>query len=175
MPAVFPLFKQVNPKDKLPLNTKEIGSAGARYRRYLGGEEYNKTLAGKEWLKIFDKMRRKDPSIRRALKVAKIPVLAALWSVKSVDSENERDNRIRDFVEWNLFKGMNLTWIQFLTEALTMLEFGYSFFEKLYNNETTPYGYKTVLKELAPRSPFDVTQWVYTDKGRPDGVILQEL
>ena len=175
MAALFPLFKQVNPRDKLPTNTREIGSAGARYRRLLGGEEYNKTLAGKEGLKIFDKMRRKDPSIRRALKVAKIPVLAALWSVKSADPEKERDNRIRDFVDWNLFKGMNLTWIQFLTEALTMLEFGYSFFEKLYNNEMTPFGYKTIVKELAPRSPFDVTQWIYTNKGRPDGVILQDF
>ena len=167
---------------KTPIDTSklvEIGSAGMEYRRWPGGEEYNRELAGQTGIAVFDQMRRNDASIKRALKVAKIPVLAGKWTVLSPvqHSDNtknvERDEEIRDFVEWNLFRGMDVEWTQFLSEALTMLEFGYSFFEKLYENRETPWGTKTVLKEMAPRSVRDVLRWWYDDKGRPESVEIK--
>ena len=169
---------------KTPIDTSkltEIGSAGMEYRRWPGGEEYNRELAGQAGIRIFDQMRRNDATVKRALKVAKIPVLAGKWTVLAAvqhsDSEkvSDRDEEIRDFVEWNLFRGMDIDFTQFLSEALTMLEFGYSFFEKLFENRETPWGTKTVLRELAPRSVQDVLRWWYTDKGRPDYVEMKDF
>ena len=155
-------------EDVETLKGPEIGSAGARWRRdVLGGEEYNKVVAGRAGLKVFDKMRRQDATVKRSLKVAKTPIVSGRWFVASADPSNEKDNEVRDFIKWTLFNGMEASWTQFLTEALTMLEFGYSFFEKIYANQMTPFGTRTVLKEFAPRAQIDVIEWKYDSKGRP--------
>ena len=155
-------------EDVATLKGPEIGSAGARWRRdILGGEEYNKVVAGRAGLKVFDKMRRQDATVKRSLKVAKTPIVSGRWFVASADPSNEKDNEVRDFIKWTLFNGMEASWTQFLTEALTMLEFGYSFFEKIYANQMTPFGTRTVLKEFAPRAQIDVIEWKYDSKGRP--------
>ena len=155
-------------------STIEIGSAGTRYRREIpGGEEYNTVVAGIRGLEVFDRMRRSDATVRRALRIAKTPVLSGRWYISSADPGNTRHDNVRDFVKWCLFSNMRSSWTQFLTEALTMLEFGYSFFEKVYMNESTPFGMRTVLKEMAPRSPFDVEYWRYDNKGRPTSVEMR--
>jgi len=148
----------------------EVGSASTRFRRVIGGEEYNPNLRGQQAFKAYDKMRRTDATVRSTLELAKTPILSGQWFVKSADPNSDQDNEIRDFVEWCLFQGMESGWNQFLTEALTMLDFGYSFFEKVYINAYTPFGLKTIWYEFAPRSIFTVDEWVYDTKGRPSRV-----
>ena len=40
------------------------------------------------------------------------------------------DKEIADFVDWNLFENMTMTWDDFLRHALLMLPFGFMVFEK---------------------------------------------
>ena len=146
----------------------EIGSTSFAWRRLtIGGEEYNKNLRGIQAYKTYDKMRRTDGTVKSTLELAKAPILSGQWFVKSADPKSEQHNEIRDFVEWALFQGMKLGWNQFLTEALTMLDFGYSLFEKVYANQETPFGLRTIWYEFAPRSILSVDEWEYSKKGRP--------
>ena len=152
----------------------ERGAAGTRERRdWPGNEEYNRTLAGMRGLRVFDKMRRSDSTVAASLRLVKTPVLAASWFVEAPDPEDEEGMEIREFVEWNLFEALENGWMQFLSDCLTMMDFGYSFFEKLYANEMTPWGTRTVLREFAPRSPLDVIRWHYDMHGRPVEVEMQ--
>lgn len=153
----------------------EVGSASFAYRRVIGGEEYSPKLKGKAAFRIYDKMRRTDSTVKSTLELAKAPILSGQWFVKSSNPENEQDNEVRDFVEWALFQGMKLGWNQFLTEALTMLDFGYSFFEKVYINAETPFGIKTIWYEFAPRSILNVDEWEYDSKGRPIRVVTSNF
>ena len=152
----------------------ERGAASTKAKRdWLGLEEYNPRLRGIQGLRVFDKMRRSDSTVAASLKLVKTPVLAASWFVESPDPEDEELVELTEFVEWNLFRAMTNGWMQFLSDALTMMEFGYSFFEKLYANEMTPWGTRTVLRELAPRSPLDVIRWHYDMHGRPQVVEME--
>ena len=110
----------------------EIGSAGTRWRRLLGGEEYNATLAGQAGLTVFDKMRRSDASVRAALRWAKTPVLAARWSIDAADREDPESVKQAEFIEKALFEWMSISWEQILMEAMLMLDFGYYMFELVF-------------------------------------------
>jgi len=138
--------------------------------------EYNFDMRGKQGLQNFDKMRRSDSTIRATLRLVKTPVLAARWYIEPA-SESTRDKNVADFVWKNLTKWMTMSWPQFITEALLMMDFGYYMFEKVYDmgenvtSEKEARG-KVVWRKLAPRHPMDVNQWFYDLNGGPDGVEL---
>lgn len=156
------------------LTGKEIGSAGSDYRRTMGGEEYNLTLAGPEGIRIFDKMRRSDGAVRQSLRIAKTPVLAGRWFVEAADPGDKTSQMQADFIEHALFHGMTSSWFEFLTEALLMLDFGYYFFEKVFEVREVPEGDRSVMRAVwrkwAPRHPLDVEEWEYDAHGGPNGV-----
>ena len=152
---------------------REKGVAGISYEKdVFGGSEYLHKLAGRQGVEVFDKMRRSDPIVRRTLRLAKTPILQGRWFVKSADESSKRDVEIRDFVEWCLFKGMETGWTQLLKEILGMLDFGFSVFEKVFHSTTTPFGRRTILKDLAPRGQSSLQEFVYNTKGRPIGMIM---
>ena len=146
----------------------EVGSSGNRHRNeYLGGLEYNYKLRGHSGTKIYDKMRRSDPVVRRALRVAKTPVLAGRWFVEADEEANAQQLEMKEFIEWCLFENMETNWILFIKEALSMLDFGHSIFEKVYRTTSTPFGRRTILEDLAPRSQTSIMKFLYDSKGRP--------
>ena len=152
----------------------EVGSAGDKFKKsILGGDEYNKKLAGQRGYRIYDEMRRSDSVVRRTLRLAKAPVLAGRWFVESAKPGEERYDEMAKFVEWCLLEGGLHKWTQFIVEALTMLDFGFSAFEKVYVNKDTPFGFRTILYDLPQRTVFSTVNWEYSDKGRPIALILK--
>ncbi len=155
-----------------PVLQKELGSAGARWRRLLGAEEYNVALAGHEGIKKFDEMRRQDAAVRASLRLAKTPVLTARWSVEPAKRGDEEAEAQAEFIEYALFDAMTIDWDQILMEALLMLDFGYYMFEKVFTVKTWEGKQRVCWQKWAPRHPIDVTPngWVYDNHGGPDGV-----
>ncbi len=151
---------------------KEIGSAGTRWRRTLGGEEYNTTLAGQNGLDIYDKMRRGDAAVRTSLRLAKTPVLAARWGVDAADRQDPESVKQAEFIEDALFELMSISWEQILMEAMLMLDFGYYMFEPVFTVKMWQGQPRNVWQKWAPRHPTDVTGngWEYDDHGGPEGV-----
>jgi hypothetical protein len=140
-------------------------------------QEHNPKLRGIEGLREYDKMRRSDGTVRGTLRLAKTPILAARWFMVP-DSESTRDQNVADFIWNNLTKWMTMSWPQFLTEALLMLDFGYYGFEKVFEKgelitaDPDAKG-KVVWQKLAPRHPMDIIEWKYDANGGPALALMQ--
>lgn len=146
---------------------QEVGSTGTRWRRAIGGDEYNSELRGKAGLRAYDRMRRSDGTVAGALKIAKTPVLQAEWWIDSAEPGNDQQDMIAEFVEMALFEWQTIGWTQFLTECLTMLDFGYSFFEKVFRFTTWRQRNRVIWKKFAPRDVEDVQEWEFDSRGGP--------
>lgn len=148
----------------------ELGSAGTRWRKVLGGHEYNPELQGLRGLDIYDRMRRSDSTVKQSLRIAKAPVVQGRWWVDSARPGQRLYDEMAEFVTHALFDWQTIGWTQFLLEALTCLDFGYSFFEKVYYPFEWKGKERIIWRKFAPRSPFDVVEWVYGADGGPEFV-----
>lgn len=149
----------------------ELGTAVASPWTAWTRREYNADLFGYKGLRVYDKMRKSDGTVRGTMRLAKTPVLAAQWGIKPA-SDSTRDVNIANFVWDNLCNWMSMSWSQFVTESLLMLDFGYYMFEKVFDygenvtNDPRARG-KVVWKKFAPRHPMDVKEWFFDLNGGP--------
>jgi hypothetical protein len=151
--------------------TSELGTAVASPWTAWTRREYNNDLIGYKGLRVYDKMRKSDGSVRGTLRLAKTPVLAGQWGIKPA-SDNVRDINIANFVWNNLTVWMSTSFSQFITESLLMLDFGYYMFEKVFARGETVTADpsakgKLVWKKFAPRHPMDVKEWYMDLNGGP--------
>jgi len=93
--------------------------------------EHYPPLRWPENIKVYDQMRRSDGQVQAVLLVLELPIRATRWYIEP-GSEEDRDQEIAEFVQKNLFEGMEHTWDDFLRKVLTMLPFGHAVFEKVY-------------------------------------------
>jgi len=151
----------------------ELGSTGSTMYGHFLRDEYNPALRGQAGLRRFDEMRRSDAAIRASLRLLKTPVLAGRWFVQPA-SNSARDKKIADFIWKCLTEYMSISWMDLLTQALLMLDFGYFMFEKVFDNRVVDGEQRVVWKKLAPRHPLDVTQWWWDENGGPRGVTMYD-
>lgn len=150
-----------------------LNEAGASWTKILWGfisEEYNPDLTGANGLKKYDEMRKSDAQVFATLLAMELPIRSTLWTIEPGETEAEdgeyittdEDYIIANFIEKALFEKMEITWDDFLRQALTMTTFWFSLFEKVFKFE----GDKIVLKKLAQRLPWSVFKWE-TAEGQP--------
>jgi len=132
-------------------------------------EEWNPKLRDKQGLREFYRMKRQDGIVRGSLLLLKTPIKAGRWFVEP-GSDSDRDKKISQFVEDNLFEKLNVSWSRVLDDILLMCEYGHMTFEKVFEFDTAG---KLCLRKLAPRHPLDVRDWKYDDNGGPDGVVME--
>ncbi|HEY0108970.1 MAG TPA: DUF935 family protein [Fibrella sp.] len=167
---------QNNPKN-LPQNAgRELGKSGTRINSgYISAEEYNRRLTGTNAIVMYDTMRRSDSTIRAALQVVKLPLQSAEWDIKAaVNAKGEveaEDQRKADFIRREMFDRA-VNWDRFLRESLTMLDFGYSVFEKVWEPVTYEGVQLIGIRKLAYRKQITIQQWT-TGKEEGDGVTQQ--
>lgn len=156
------------PKDA----TKEIGASGTLIQNgIITGEEYNRNLIGKQALAVYDEMRRSDSNVHSALQLVKLPLMSATWGIQAAQDPDgnisDEDQEVADFLERELF-GRNINFTNFLRQALTMLDFGHSVFEKVY--ELTEYNNKPRigLAKLSSRKQTTIYYWETPD--HQDGI-----
>lgn len=120
-------------------------------------EEYNSDLMRWEALKNYDIMRRSDATVRATLKVCKLPILSATWTIEAATDE-QKDIDIAEFVRNQLFES-NITFPDLLNEIMTFLDFGYSVFEKVW--DYVDYNGKTYigLKDMQSRKQRSIYRW----------------
>lgn len=158
-----------NPKTETaqPLGglTKIEGETGTYV---MGGfitfEEYNPKLIDRRGIKEFDIMRKSDPTIHAMLTAVKLPLRSAHWLIKPA-GEDPLDVEAADFITQELMN-RNVNWNQFMSEMLTMFDFGFSLFEKTY--EKTDFNGQTRIgiKELGPRKARSILRWEQAN-GKP--------
>lgn len=148
-------------KSKLPSINAELGATGTQIYAGFIETEYNAKLAWPVGIKVYDQMRRSDSAIDAILNAVILPIVATKWYVEAApDPEtgdvSEESIAVANFVEKNIFEQMEKTWPELLREILTMLAFGHSVFEKVY--DVGPDG-TVILKNLATRIQESIYRW----------------
>lgn len=142
-----------------------------------GGEvprlDYNPDWNGESGVALCEKMRKSDGSVRSILQVLKLPLLRAVWNVKTRDDSNEdvTDTEIAQFCHDNLIEGKwsDDSWSGRLSHILTMLDFGFSVSEIVWDVKGDKNQY--VITKLAPRLAKTVKKFIAWPDGRLRRVI----
>lgn len=131
----------------------EIGFTGTKIFAGLPMDEYNRDLTFPVSTEVYDRMRRSDGQVAAVLQAMKLPIRSTKWSIdpdKDAKDHAAAQN-IADFIKGNLMGGMKYSWDDHLREALTMLEFGFSVFERVYRYDTWNGRPVVMLDKYAPR------------------------
>jgi hypothetical protein len=149
--------------NKKEISIVEVGSTGTEIFAGYIQEEYLRELQGKDAADIYDKMRRSDPKIKMILSAMKNPIKSASWEIVSTEDETTPEVQKQiDLINHILFQDLGgKTWRSFLHEALSMIEFGYSLFEKTYKPVIghPKFGSYNGLKSLSFRSQRTIERW----------------
>jgi len=138
----------------------DLGGTGVKnYGGYLE-EDYLSKMKGTERADIFDQMRRGDSNVKMLLSAVKNPIKSANWDVTPGD-DSDQAFEDAEFIKHVLFDDMMKPFHQFLSEALTIVEFGFSPFEITHKAVVDHPKYKSYigLKNLAWRSPRTIERW----------------
>lgn len=148
------LFLKKNMPTQRPQGN-EIGWSGNHIFSGIPSDEYNSTLAWPKSVAIYDQMRRSDGQVAAVLMALKLPIRSTEWFIDedkdTDDSESALSDQIKEFVEDNLFGGMQYSWDDHLREALLMLDFGISVFETVWKYDTWNGRKAIMLDKYAPR------------------------
>jgi SPP1 gp7 family putative phage head morphogenesis protein len=131
----------------------EVGFTGTKIFAGLPFDEYNRDLSFPLSTKVYDQMRRSDGQIAAVLMAMKLPIRSTRWYVEADKDAPDSDlaEQIADFIKDNLMGGMKYSWDDHLREALLMLDFGFSVFEKVYRYDTWNGRPVVKLDKYAPR------------------------
>ncbi len=114
-----------------PKPARELGASGTvNMAGLLVQDEYNPNLRGKLALRVFDRMRRSDASVREALQHIRVPILNATWEVEPA-SDDPADLEIAAFIRAAYFEWPTQPFSEYLSQALHYLTFGHQVFEQV--------------------------------------------
>lgn len=112
------------------LDMRELGASGLEHYSGFIFEEFLSQLKGDRKIKVFKEMRDNDPIVGGILFAIEKLIRQVDWKVEPFSDEQE-DIEKADFLESNM-QDMTLTWEELISEILSMLVFGWSFFEIVY-------------------------------------------
>lgn len=146
----------------------ELGQSGTLIQNgIIYNEEYNRNLVGMAGNHKYEIMRRSDSTVRSTLQVCKLPVLSTTWGIKPAalpDGTITKEAQEKaDFINRELFD-RNINWHSFMKQALTMLDFGHSVFEKVFEVTEFEGKMRIGLKKLASRKQISIYAWETRDQ-----------
>lgn len=151
-----------------PLAEQEIGASGIEFSAgEIISEEYVPELMGAKRFETFDKMRKNDAMVNATLMALDLPIRAADFFVEPVNADSAAEKEFTDLMHRNLTGGMTSTWDEFLQQATLMNAFGFMLFEKVVKEDSGVW----VMKDLAPRMPKTVYQWLAGKHGEWLGIV----
>lgn len=166
-------------KQARPANFRAIGITGLKQNSGYVWEEFLPQLRGERARRIYREMADNDATIGAFLAAIEMMIRAVDWKIVPADIEKQKDDLIVDvtrheksvqFVKGLLFEDMETPFDDFITEALSMLTYGWSWFEILYKrrigpNETNPTRKsrfkdgKIGIRDLVIRSQDSLDRW----------------
>lgn len=118
-------------REKPPGDQTPVGRSGTiNTRGFLTDREQNALLVWPQNLDVYEEMRRTDATIKWMLSLISTPIRAASWRVEEA-SDSDEDQEIAAFVHHALFQELEGGFDEFLRQALLMLTFGHSVFERV--------------------------------------------
>lgn len=106
------------------------GTSGTEVFAGYYDEDYLDTLQGIDRAKCFDKMRRSDAQVKMLLSAVKNPIRTASREIVAPKGDNPEHKKHAAVCRQILFTDIKFN--KFLNEALTIIDFGHSVFEKVH-------------------------------------------
>lgn len=133
----------------------EVGTSGLAQFSGLIFQEPLIELRGKEAYKRYDEMRRNSPIVSALLLSIENPIRSTSWNFASDLGEDDPRLELLNMSIENMEHTLN----DHISECLTMLPFGFSIFEKVYEQVNG----KWLWKKFAPRSQNTILRWIYEE------------
>lgn len=159
---------------------QEIGVTGLKRTSGIIQEEYLRDLAGQNGVRIFKEMRDNDAIIGGIIFAITMFLRKVEWRVEPF-SDDKADQEAADFVR-DCMDDMSQAWPDFIDEVLTMLVFGWSYFEIVYKKRngldvkegSSKYtDGKIGWRKFAIRSQDTLHKWQFDDDGGIQAMIQQ--
>jgi hypothetical protein len=173
--SVIPDSTQTAPtKNVFEAHPIPLGSSGTRIFAGFLSEEYLSTLKGMARADIYDKMRRQESQIKMVLSAIKNPIKAAHWNFEPAD-DSDKAQKQAEFLEHVLFKDLERPWRKFVSEALTMIDFGHSVFEVIHKPviDHPRFGSYMGIKKLGFRSQRTIQRFMFDPQTQEFRSVIQ--
>lgn len=122
-------------KAKIP--TKSVGVIGLKTASGKVEEEFLDQLQWPEAGRVYQEMAYNDATIGACLYVIETLIRKANWHTEAASTETG-DIEAAEFLESCMFDMQDQTWDDFISEALSMLVYGFSFHEIIYKTRRGP-------------------------------------
>lgn len=155
-------------------NFKQLGNTGLnRFGGYVY-EEFLPHLKHPQATKVYQEMADNDAVIGAILYISEMLIRGVDWEVKAAGDTPE-DLANKQFLE-ECMNDMSHSWASFITEALSMFTYGFSFHEIIYKIRKGPDESKPMYKskytdgkigwrKIAPRAQATIVEWEFDDEG----------
>jgi hypothetical protein len=156
------------------LSTGEIGVSGFEHAGGYVTDEFLPELRGIRGRRKYREMADNDPTVGALLSAIEKMIQAVKWEVIPCGDSPEAQ-KAAVFVQQVLFEDMETEWDDFITEALSMLKFGWSYFEVVLRRRLRKKGSKYNdgyygVEKLAPRAQETLLQWEIDQRGVVKGL-----
>ena len=159
--------------------TEELGATGLKQWSGIIREELLPKLTGAQGLRTYQEMADNDPIIKASLRAIDLTVRQVKWRAEAAGPTGA-DKEAAAFLE-SIREDMAHTWADHVSEAMTMLPFGYSLFEIVYKlrRGTTddPHtssrfdDHRVGVRKLAIRAQDTLYRWQFDAAGGIQGMI----
>lgn len=159
-------------------NTQDLGATGTRLFGEVFDEEYLSKLTGTRRADIFDEMIRSDDTITMLLTARKNPILKGSWTIEPAKGDTPEEQAMFDkhasHATHEFFDRMQKDFLEFVEEALTFIDHGFSLFERVHEMVVDPkFGKYVGFKNIGWRSQRTIEFWNLDRTGRIEDVFQQ--
>ena len=162
----------------------ELGRSGLKAFSGVIYEEFLTELRGQRAVKTFTEMKENNAIVAAMLFAVESLLRSVDWSVLPA-SESEEHIAAAEFLEENMHD-MSHTWDDFISEILSMLPFGWSYFEQVYKVRVGPdkknpryrsayTDRKVGWRKFAIRSQESMVRWEFDEKGGVTGMYQRPM
>ena len=155
-------------------SVKKTAKGSGEYKGYTGtsvyagyfSEEYLTEWESNDALNTFEKMRRSDAQVKMVLNAIKNPLRSAKYTHTADGKADDQQAEIAQYLDWVWFGNPFFKFSQWLSEALTFLDFGFSIHEKKFAMYDHPdFGLVHTLTGMGFRKQLSIESWEIDNKG----------
>ncbi|SNT46688.1 phage portal protein family protein [Rhodococcoides kyotonense] len=139
----------------------ELNVSGIQiFNGVITGDEYRPELRGRQLMRTIEEMRRGDATVHAGLMAVKQPIIAADYYAEA-GGDDAVDEQAKELIDFNFAQVLN--WKAVLTKMPTMLEFGFSVAELVFDWRNVNGTDRIVLSKIAYRKQTTIEKWTQED------------
>ena len=157
--------------------SNELGAVALKTSGGIIQEEFLTVLQGERGRRAYTEMSLNDAALAGLLFAIEMPIREVEWTVEP-GGDKAVDREAAEFVQ-QCMDDMSLSWTDLITQVLSMLTYGWSFFEKVFKQRkglgadpSSLYDDNRIgWRKLAFRSQDSLARWLFDDKGGTEAMV----